>query len=177
MKMSEEVSVVSDAPEGEAITESVENVAGADQLGEGGKKALDAERKRARELEKQLKELQKFKQEIESANLTEMEKLQNQLKEASEFRSKAERELALKNVAIEKGLPKELVARLRGDTEEELLADADELLTLFAPSQEDYQRVAVEARAPRELTGGSRPDQGPPTEDARAVAAKILKNI
>lgn len=44
-----------------------------------------------------------------------------------------ERENARLRVALAKGLPVDLVDRLRGDTEDELAADADSLLALVKP--------------------------------------------
>jgi chromosome segregation ATPase len=46
-----------------------------------------------------------------------------------------ERENARLKVAIDKGVPKELVSRLVGSNEEELAADADQLLALLGPER------------------------------------------
>ncbi|MDG4783256.1 hypothetical protein O7614_26705 [Micromonospora sp. WMMD961] len=61
--------------------------------------------------------------------------------------AKLERQILVRDVADEVGLPKELAARLVGDTREELVADAKNLAK-FAPTEE---------REPDELSGGLDP--------------------
>lgn len=65
------------------------------------------------------------------------------------------------------GLPDELIDRLKGDTEEEILADAEKLLALVAGRKAPTQR-------PKEnLRGGGNPNEEPDETDPRKLAAKI----
>lgn len=105
------------------------------QLGANGLKALEAERAANKASRKQIAELQAKLKEYEDANKTEAEKTAERLaaleKTSAESRSRAER----LEVAVDKGLPKALAARLQGSTREELEADADELLKLVGDNK------------------------------------------
>ena len=88
-------------------------------LGDAGKKALDAERKRANEAEKRFKEAAARIEEFENAQRTEEEKrehelntLRAQIEEERKQREAVERNLLIKSVATEFGLPDELADRL-----------------------------------------------------------------
>jgi hypothetical protein len=119
----------------EAVTESVADVAEPQgdpvELGDGGKKALDAERKRANALDKQLKAILAEREEAETAKLSELEKAKRAATEAATRLAEYERTTIRQKVALEKGVPASLVARLQGDDEESLSADADALLALL----------------------------------------------
>jgi hypothetical protein len=69
-------------------------------------------------------------EEYEEANKSELEKAQTKATKAEQKAAEAEGRLLRFQVAAEKQLPKELISRLRGNTQEELAADADELLSL-----------------------------------------------
>lgn len=101
------------------------------ELGDGGKKALDAERKRANALEKQLKQFQSERDLAEAAKLSDLERAQNAAREAAEQLAQYQQTATKQKVALEKGVPANLVDRLRGDDEESLSADADALLALL----------------------------------------------
>lgn len=100
-------------------------------LGDAGKKALQEERRKAREATKQLTELQARLKEFEDRDKTELEKLTEAHQTAEQRATAAERALARYRVATAKGIPAELVDRLQGSTEDELAEDADRLLTLI----------------------------------------------
>lgn len=129
----------------------------ADQLGEGGKKALAAERearkaaekataeqaaahtKQLADLQKQLKELQPAaelfaqfrKAAVPEADKTDLERLQEELTQVQN-ETKAERQARWRlEIATDKGLTREQAEELRGETHEELSAHADRLLKLF----------------------------------------------
>lgn len=72
--------------------------------------------------------------ELEDKEKTDQQRLADRIKAADEAKAEAERILARAKVANAKGLPPELAERLRGDTEEEMLADADSLLELTKAS-------------------------------------------
>lgn len=104
-----------------------------DQLGDAGKRALAAERKRADDAEKAQKALQAQIDQIEAAKLSDLEKAQKTAADATATATKAQVEAARLRVAMAKGIPVALVDRLRGGTEEEIAADADELLKVVTP--------------------------------------------
>lgn len=93
---------------------------------------------KAREWEKRAKE-----NSTAAARLAELEEAQkSEQQRASERAEAAEKELAAMRldalkarVALAKGLPADLVDRLRGDTEDELADDADRLLALIQPGK------------------------------------------
>lgn len=108
------------------------------ELGDAGKRALDAERRRARDAEKALKDAQARLDEFEQAKLTELEKAQRAAEKAAQERGELEQRLAamertamVQRIGMEKGLPVALVGRLQGATEDEVSADADALLGLI----------------------------------------------
>lgn len=103
-------------------------------LGEGGKAAIAAERKARRDAEKQARELAAKVQEFEQRDMSEQEKLEKRATEAESKLTPLQLENARLKVALAKGLTGDkaiLADRLRGSTEEELMADADELLKHF----------------------------------------------
>jgi len=72
-------------------------------------------------------------------------------------------------VGLQTGLDADLVDRLRGDTEEELLADAEKLLDRFFPKEKK-----LEDRTPKpRLRGGSDPDKEPEMSSADVVKAAL----
>lgn len=73
--------------------------------------------------------------EIEEAKKSEQERLTERAEKAETDARDSAVALLRYKVAVSKGLPPELVARLQGDTEEELAADADGLLQLITPSE------------------------------------------
>ena len=100
----------------------------ADTLGEGGKKAIAAEREARKAAEKTAAELKAKLDEIEQANLSDLEKAQAAAKAATDRLAEIEATNLRQKVAIEKGVPAKWVDRLRGTTEEEIAADADLIL-------------------------------------------------
>jgi hypothetical protein len=121
----------------EPTTDTTEATATADlgttpenDLGEAGKKALAAERAAKKAAEKQLSELTKRLQEYEDRDKTEAQKLAERAAAAEQERDALMLTALRQRVALEKGLPAQLADRLKGSTEEEMSADADELLAL-----------------------------------------------
>lgn len=103
---------------------------------------------RFREVNETAKQLQARLAKFEADQKAQQEKI---LKEQQNYQKLfEEREAELKTertnnlrmkVALSKGLPAELIDRLRGDDEESLVKDADSLLSLFKPA-EPAQRQA-----------------------------------
>lgn len=100
------------------------------ELGDGGKKALDAERKRAAAAEKSAKALQAQLDEIKQANLSDLERAQQAAAESAARLAEYEQTTIRQRVALKESVPPELVDRLRGTTEEEYTADAQALMAL-----------------------------------------------
>lgn len=88
------------------------------------KRALTRANKEAETLRLKLKE-------YEDRDKTEQQKLEERATAAERAAALAGNDLARMRVALDKGLPSELAARLQGSTVEELNADADKLLELF----------------------------------------------
>lgn len=102
-------------------------------LGEGGEKALKAERARANALEKQVRDAQAKLDAIETANLSDLEKARKQADESTAKLAEYEKTTLKQQVALEKGLPAKWVSRLTGETKAELEADADAILADIKP--------------------------------------------
>lgn len=110
-------------------------------LGDGGIKALQAERearkqavKEKADLEKQIAEANKRLEAFEDAQRTEEERRANELekarevaKAAEERAAQAERKALLATIATEEGIPASHIHRIVGSTEEELRSDAKAL--------------------------------------------------
>lgn len=100
---------------------------------------------------------------LEESQKTEAQKIAERAEAAERRAAESERELARYRVAVAKKLPAELTDRLRGDTPEELAADADALLAL----------VRVSNSLKPDPTQGSRSAASP--DPAQQFADLILK--
>lgn len=150
----------------------VDGVKPDETLGEGGVKALIAERDARKDAEKRLKEYEDRIREFEDRDKSEQQKaderaaeLVSDLDATKASLAAAELNLARAQVAHTKGIPAELVPRLRGETLEELEADADALLEIVG------KREAEAPRKPKPVgslgTGG----------DARLTPAEQFASI
>lgn len=101
-------------------------------LGEGGKKALEAERKRASEAEKSAKELQAQIDAINDAKLTETQRLEKQLSELQANYQASQIESARNRVIATEGVPANLADFVVGDSEAALQSSARSLLSAIA---------------------------------------------
>lgn len=101
------------------------------------KRALDAERRKARDAENQLKalrlEMAKLKNDADSSK-TDQQKLMERIEAAEKKAAAAEARQLRAEVAQERGLTPAQAKRLAGSTREELEADADDLLEAFKPA-------------------------------------------
>lgn len=119
-----------DAPESSAaeVTETQE-------LGDGGKKALQAERDARKAAEKANAELAAKLKEFEDSKLSDLERAQAQAAESAAELARLRTENVRATVALAKGVPADLVEFLTGDTEEDVAAKADLLMSrLNAPT-------------------------------------------
>lgn len=102
---------------------------------------------------------------LEESQKSEQQKLIERAEAAERERDQVRTEALRLRIAHEKGLTPKQAARLRGDTEEELLADADDLLSEFGPA------------GPRRPTGdvGQGPRDTPePPSDPKSLADAVL---
>ena len=104
--------------------------------------------------------------EIEEAQKTAEQKAADKAAEADAKAAKAEQELMRYRVAVRKGLPETLAKRLTGGTEEELEADADELLSL-TKRDEPVEGDKPESRPKERLKSGSTPPEDGPSQLSR----------
>ena len=115
--VAEEAAPVAEVTEAATETEEAPNKAELDRLREALAKAnKEAEKNRLR-----LKEL-------DDAKLSEIEKAQRDAAEAAQELANLRRDSLRQRVALDTGLPAKWVARLHGDDEESLRADALEIL-------------------------------------------------
>lgn len=127
-----------------------------DSLGDPGKKALAAERRRATIAETQAKEYRTRLDALEAEKLSDIEKAQKAAQDAATRAESSERAALRLRVAIEKGVPASLVDRLRGDTETDIAEDADSLLALIntptspKPDLSQGPKGAPRSSAPRD---------------------------
>ena len=115
----------------EATTNNEGTTAEGESLGEGGIKALHAERKARAEAEKRATEMAKRIEEFEAAQRTEAENLAHErdkalaeLEAERKARADAERAVIAREVVAEMGLPVELAGRIQGDDRESMMEDA-----------------------------------------------------
>lgn len=143
-------------------------------LGDPGKRALDAERARADQAEKDLKALRDKAaadaKAAEDAKLSELERAQKVANEATAAAEAQAKENLRLNFAYNNGVPKEWVNRLQGSTPEELAADWAILQpTLAAPV------AAVDPNAPR--VPAPVPSPGPQPSATKSEDELLLEQI
>ena len=97
--------------------------------------------------------------EYEDAQKSDSDRLQERLTTLEQQANQSTLEAARLRVALRKGLTETQAKRLVGDTEEDLEADADDLLASFAPSEDE--QAATPSRRPQErLRPGATPTGG-----------------
>lgn len=145
-------------------------------LREEGIRALKAERESNKDLRRQLKELADWKEAQENAGKSDIEKLSAEVTKYKADMEKASRESMRLRVAMEKGLTAKQAARLVGDDEDALRADADDLLSTFRPAVEpenDTPEVELDSRPKEKLKGGARPSDEAVELNPEKLAAEI----
>lgn len=139
-----------------------------DELGEAGKRALEAERKARRAAETRAKELEAKVKEAEDAEKTEIERLQGQVEEWKGRAEKAEADSMRNAIAAAKGLTMAQARRLVGATKDELEADADAMAEELGLKKDEGKDEGD--KSDKELPQDERP-LGRPTENLRAGAS------
>lgn len=157
------------------MTDTAENDNATDQpatgeLGDAGKKALDAERREKRAAEKRATDAEARLKEIEDADKTESARAIERAEVAEKAAAAAEARALRLEIASENGLTAAQAKRLVGDTREDLEADAKELLETFKPaSNEDDSTETVVDSLDLGNRNGS-PQKGKSTADLFAAA-------
>jgi hypothetical protein len=121
----------------EETTTTTEAATADETLGEAGKKALDTERRNARQAAKERDALAARLQEFEDRDKTESQRATEALSAAEKRAADADARALRLEIAAEKGLTPSQAKRLVGATREELEADAAELLETFKPATDD----------------------------------------
>lgn len=126
-------------------------------LGEPGKKALQAERERATQAERQAADFKKRLDEIEAANLSDLEKAQKQAQDAQEAAAKATAEALRFRVAAKHGI-----------------SDGDADLFLTGTDAETLEKQATRLMERTPNTPKPDPSQGAKGSDAKGTTADLF---
>lgn len=149
-----------------------------DDLGDRGKRALDRIRAEKKAAEKQAADLKARLDKYESANKTELQRLTEERDQLRESSTKAVSEARAMRVAMDRAPDHASLAqvravakRVRGEDDEALEADADELFELLAPEPKAASKTPQ--RPKERLKGGAVPDEEPEETDPRKLAALL----
>lgn len=152
-------------------TQTAEAATADESLGDAGKKALEAERRNARQAAKERDALAARLQEIEDRDKSDAQKLLDRAEAAERRAAEVESHALRLEIAAEKGLTTAQAKRLVGATREELEADADDLLETFKPpvAEDATSNVATD------LDLGTRGTTAAPTDKA-ALFTRFLNS-
>ncbi len=150
------------APEPQAARASAEPAPAptdtkADGLGDGGKKALDAERSARRAAEKAANEALAKVKEFEDRDKTEQERLTEQLAAMKSEAAQAKAESLRLRIAAETGLSPDLFEFLTGDDEEQVRAKAQKLQAATAAATDPRRPAPDPTQGAKQ--GGTGTDQ------------------
>lgn len=128
-------------------------------------------------LKKANKEAEQFRlklKEFEDRDKSDAERLSETNKSLEERARKAEIDLCRYRVAMRKGLTETQARRLVGESEEDLEADADDLLEAFGPGGDKDKKPDQPSGRPKEkLRPGAVPDAEPEETDPAKIAAMV----
>lgn len=151
------------------IEPGTEDTNTSDQLGEAGKKALEAERRNARAAAKERDALAARLKEFEDRDKSEIERASERAEAAEKRAAELEARAIRLEVASEQGLTAAQARRLVGETREELEADAKDLLETFKPASQDESHDTVTDSLDLGTRSGT-PKKGKSTADLFAAA-------
>lgn len=156
------------------------------QLGDPGKRALDAMKRERNTARKELNDLKAQLKKYQDKDKTETERLTEARDEAATRAAKAQESFQALSVAMDRAPAhatlkhvRMVAKRIRGETEDELEADADELFEMLAPAPKEKDEPAPRkvAGKPRErLRGGGDPEEEPEESDPRKLADMIRRS-
>ncbi len=152
-----------------------------EELGDGGKRALEAERKARRAAEARAKELEAKVKEAEDAEKTEVERLTGQVAELTKQAEAAQAKADRFEVAAAKGLTLAQARRLVGSNKDELEADADAMRDELGLKDESDDDTSKDDKKDEE-TGLGRPRErmkpgASNEEDEQPDAGKLADSI
>jgi hypothetical protein len=127
-----------------------------EKLGDGGKKALDAERAARKAAESRVAELEAQLGTLTTEHQQALEAATTEAAEATKRADKSEADVLRYRVALETGVPAKHIGRLQGDTEEALRKDAAAFVADIVPGK---------------TTPKPDPSQGPKGDDAKQSTA------
>lgn len=165
------------------MTDPITPPAEADPAPQEGEPPFDAERakakisetnREAKALRDRLKAAEARIAEHEQAGQSEIEKAANRAAELEKQLADSQGQALRLQVANEKGLTAKQAARLVGSTAEELTADADDLLSSFAPAEPAAAPAPNPSGQPAERPTPASPDPTTPvveTDPAKLAAA------
>lgn len=171
---------MTEVEEGKTTPEGEGSGAKPEELGDAGKRALDAERKARQAAEKRAKELEAKVKEAEEAEKTEVEKLQGQVATLTKQHEAAQAKADRFEVAAAKGLSLAQARRLVGSTKEELETDADEMRAELGLKNDGKPEGEGKDEGEGEGTGRPQEDLKPGASnegDAEPDAAKLATSI
>lgn len=143
-------------------TEQETPATGENELGDAGKRALDAERKARAAAEKRLRDAEAKLKAADDAGKSDLERLQGQVADLTKRAEAAEAKADRFEVAAAKGLSLAQARRLVGGTKEELEADADAMRA----------ELGLDKEKGDEQEKGGEPRKARPTEDLKLGASR-----
>jgi hypothetical protein len=147
----------------------------ATDLGDAGKKALKAERDARAAEKKRADALESRLREIEDKDKSEVERLTARVAELEKDLGAATVTGARLKVALDKGLTVTQAKRLVGDTEDDLSADADELLADLGAKPGDERKAPPGGRPREELKpGNGDPDTPVEETDVKKIGERMF---
>lgn len=153
------------APETTAIQGDPES--GDKPLGEGGEKALKAERERASKAEKSAAALQKQLDDINAANMSEIEKAQKDAADARAELTQAKADAARYRVAAANGI---------SDEDAELFLTGTDEETLLKQALRLKERISTDPKPDLSQGGKGKPATGTPEQDFASFLGAQLSN-
>lgn len=152
----------------------------AEQLGDAGQRALEAMKRQRKAARDELAEVRAKLKEYEDKDKSESERLQEAAETAKSKADVAETNLRALQVAMDRAPDHATLAhvravakRVRGDNDDDLADDADELFTLMVP-----ERVGKPSGKPTERLrpGGTDPEEPVEETDPKKLAALIRRS-
>ncbi len=153
-------------------TDQTETPPPGEELGDGGKKAIEAEREARKQAERQLRQAKAALKEYEE-QAAQIAQLREQAEIAEKRAIEAEQERLRQKVASDKGVP---VSRLTGVTEEELSAAADELIAWRDQSKPPAPPAPAKRPDHESLRSGASGVENT-ASDPKVVAAESLRQL
>lgn len=117
--------------------------------------------------------------ELQEADKTEAQRLQDRAEAAERERDQLKRSHLIADLAADAGLPKKMWKRVSGETREEIEADITDLLEGMPkpPEQAPAPKAAAISQKPREnLRGGGTPDEEPEETDPLKLADLVPRS-